>query len=240
MATAGAPGNITIYVSQMLPDMGGPSPALNSAWGDYVKSTYQVQTLSATCNRMSGDPAIQQRVVAAEQNAWQKRNMQVVQVNWQPGQKQNAAPNPNPYAAAGGGGKDAPPAGNQNAPAQDQGNQGPPPRASYCFSDQKKPTVYFSDAFDTADIQNPDDWVNAFIRMLVDKYKYKGSVTCNDYDTIFNAQEAIRDLKDTFNGKELIDTDWSYDPSQAPPPSNTPTPAPPPKKKSAAKPAPQN
>jgi hypothetical protein len=168
-------------------------------------------------------------------------------VNWTPGQNRNSDQNPNtnPYAAAAppanGGGKDAPPADNQNQqPAQDQG---PQPRASYCFSDQKKPTIYFSDAFDTADVQNPDDWVNAFIKMLVDKYKYKGTVTCNDTDTIFNAQGAIRDLKDTLNGKQFVDTDWTYEP---PAPgeavaANADTPAPPPaKKKATAKPAPQN
>jgi hypothetical protein len=190
---------------------------------------------------------MQQRVQDAYQRAAQRGSMQLVNVNWTPGQNRNSDQNPstNPSAAAAppanSGGKDAPPADNQNQqPAQDPG---PQPRASYCFSDQKKPTVYFSDAFDTADIQNPDDWVNAFIKMLVDKYKYKGTVTCNDTDTIFNGQGAIRDLKDTLNGKQFVDTDWTYEP---PAPgeaaaANTDTPAPPPaKKKATAKPAPQN
>jgi hypothetical protein len=253
IATSTDGGHVTMYLSQMIPSGGAsPSPQLNHAWSDFVKSAYNLQNVaSAVCRAMPADPAVQQRVMDAYQRAAQRGNMQLVNVNWTPGQNQNNAPNANtnPYAAAGGGGggngggKDAPPADNQNAPAQDQGNQGPPPRASYCFSDQKKPTVYFSDAFDTADIQNPDDWVNAFVKMLVDKYKYKGTVTCNDNDTIFNAQSAIRDLKDTMQGKQLIDTDWTYEPpapGEAPPADAAPAPAPPPKKKSAAKPAPQN
>jgi hypothetical protein len=249
MSTDG--GHATMFLSQLIPSGGAaPSAAMNSAWGDFVKAAYKVQNLSsAMCRPTPSDPAMQQRVQEAYQKAASRGSMQLVNVNWTPGQnnKQEQNPNTNPYAAVGGGdkggGKDAPPADNKDAaPAQDQG---PQPRASYCFSDQKKPTIYFSDAFDTADVQNPDDWVNAFIAMLVDKYKYKGSVNCNDTDTIFNAQNAIRDLKDTLNGKELVDTNWSYDPSQAPPPP--PAEAPPPKKKAPAKsttpkpaPAPQN
>jgi hypothetical protein len=255
MATSTDGGHVTMYLSQMFPSGGAAaSPALNQQWSDYVKGAYRLQNVaSAVCRVLPADPAMQQRVQDAYQRAAQGGRLQLVNVNWTPGQNQNQNSaqnsNTNPYAAVGGGdkgggngsnagGKDAPPADNQNQQAaQDQGNQGPQPRASYCFSDQKKPTVYFSDAFDTADIQNPDDWVNAFVRMLVDKYKYKGTVTCNDSDTIFNAQNAIRDLKDTMNGKQLVDTDWSYDPSQAPPPADTPPPAPP-KKKTTAKPAP--
>jgi hypothetical protein len=249
IATSTAGGHITMYLSQMIPSGGAaPSAAINKAWGDFVKAAYKLDTVtSAVCRQMSADPAIQQRVQDAYQRAAQRGNMQLVNVNWTPGQDHTSDQNQktNPYAAApppaNGAGKDAPPADNQNQqPAQDQG---PQPRASYCFSDPKKPTVYFSEAFDTADIQNPDDWVNAFIKMLVDKYKYKGAVTCNDTDTIFNAQGAIRDLKDTLNGKQLIDTDWTFEP---PAPgdaaaANTDTAAPPPaKKKAAAKPAPQN
>jgi hypothetical protein len=246
LATSTDGGHVTMYLSQMIPSGGAaPSAAINTAWGNFVKDAYKVQNLaSAVCRQMPSDPAMQQRVQDAYQRASQRGNMQLVNVNWTPGQnqKQDQNPNTNPYAAVGGGGdkgggKDAPPADNQQAaPAQDQG---PQPRASYCFSDEKKPTIYVSDAFDTADVQNPDDWVNAFIAMLVDKYKYKGSVNCNDTDTIFNAQGAIRDLKDTLNGKQLVDTDWTYEP---PPPgaANADAPAPPAKKKSTAKPAPQN
>jgi hypothetical protein len=246
LATSTDGGHVTMYLSQMIPSGGAsPSAAINKAWGDFVRDAYKVQNLaSAVCRQMPSDPAMQQRVQDAYQRASQRGNMQLVNVNWTPGQnqKQEQNPNTNPYAAAGGGGdkgggKDAPPADDKNAaPAQDQG---PQPRASYCFSDEKKPTIYVSDAFDTADVQNPDDWVNAFIAMLVDKYKYKGSVNCNDTDTIFNAQNAIRDLKDKWNGKQVVDTEWTYDPSQAPPPP--PAPSPTTKKKPAAKqPAPQN
>jgi hypothetical protein len=254
IATSTAGGHITMFLSQMIPSGGAaPSAALNTAWGDYVKATYKLDAVgSAVCRQMPSDPAMQQRVQDAYQRAASRGGMQLVNVNWSPGQKQNSnAQNPdtNPYATPEqkpDGGKDAPPADNQNAaPAQDQG---PQPRASYCFSDQKKPTIYFSDAFDTADVQNPDDWVNAFIKMLVDKYKYKGSVTCNDSDTIFNAQGAIRDLKDTMNGKQFVDTEWTYEappPGTAPPADDAAAPAPAPKKKTTAKstapkPAPQN
>ncbi len=256
LATSTDGGHVTMYLSQMIPSGGAaPSAAMNSAWGDFVRAAYKVQNLaSAVCRQMPSDPAMQQRVQNAYQRAASRGSMQLVNVNWTPGQKQNSGgdnPNTNPYATAEqkpAGGKDAPPpADNQNAaPAQDQG---PQPRASYCFSDQKKPTIYFSDAFDTADVQNPDDWVNAFIKMLVDKYKYKGSVNCNDTDTIFNGQNAIRDLKDTLSGKELIDTEWTYEappPGTAPAADDSPAPAPPPKKKAtsakstAPKPAPQN
>ena len=249
IATSTAGGHITMYLSQMIPSGGAaPSAAINKAWGDFVKAAYKLDTVtSAVCRQMPADPAMQQRVQDAYQRAAQRGSMQLVNVNWTPGQNQKSDQNPktNSDAAAAppaNGEKDAPPTDNQNQqPAQDQG---PQPRASYCFSDQKKPTVYFSEAFDTADIQNPDDWVNAFIKMLVDKYKYKGAVTCNDTDTIFNAQGAIRDLKDTLNGKQLIDTDWTYEPpapGDAAAAANTDTAAPPPaKKKAAAKPAPPN
>jgi hypothetical protein len=250
MAVSTDGGHATMFLSQLIPSGGAAaSPAMNSAWGDFVKAAYKVQNLtSAICRQTPSDPAMQQRMQDAYQKAASRGSMQLVNVNWTPGQnKKQDNPNTNPYAAVGGGGdkgggKDAPPADDKNAaPAQDQG---PQPRASYCFSDQKKPTIYVSDAFDTADVQNPDDWVNAFIAMLVDKYKYKGSVNCNDTDTIFNAQNAIRDLKDSLNGKEVVDTEWIYDPSQAPPPPAAPAPGPKkkaPAKSTAAKPAaPQN
>jgi hypothetical protein len=244
MATSTAGGHITMYLSQMIPSGGAaPSAAINKAWSDFVRASYKLDTVaSAVCRQMPADPATQQRVQDAYQRAAQRGSMQLINVNWTPGQNRNSDQNPNtnPYAAAAppanGSGKDAPPANNQNQqPAPDQG---PQPRSSYCFSDQKKPTIYFSDAFDTADVQNPDDWVNAFIKMLVEKYKYKGTVTCNDTDTIFNAQGAIRDLKDTLNGKQLIDTDWSYETPAPGDAATADTPAPPAKKKAAAKPTP--
>ena len=128
--------------------------------------------------------------------------------------------------------KDAPPADAQNAPPP--ADSGPQPRATYCYSDDKKPTIYFSDAFDTAELPNPKAWANAFTKLLADKYMYKGIVTCKNSDTIFNVQNAIRDQKDTLTGKQLTDTEWTYEPpapGEAPPPDETPAPPPPPKKK---------
>lgn len=242
IAESVAGGQVTMYVSQLIPSGGTkPSPAANSAWGDYVKSTYHLAAVStAICNQLPADPSIQQRVVSAEQNQWQKHNIQLVQVNWRPGQKPNSASNTNPYAAAGPPAGDAPKdgqaRGGQDAPVP-PADQGPPPRASYCYSDEKKPTIYFSDAFDTADLPDPHVWVNAFVKMLVAKHNYKGTVTCKDSDTIFNAQGAIRDYKDTLAGKQFVNTDWTYEapaPGDAGAASDADTPAPTPPKKNAA------
>jgi hypothetical protein len=250
MGATSAGGQVTMYVSQLIPSGGAsPSAALNAAWSDYLKATYHLDAVSsAACRPMSADPAIQQKVLAVEQKAWQRQNIQLVQVTWQPGQKQDAqqSPNNNPYAAAqapaDAGGKAPPPGDNQNAPTAPPQDQGPPPRASYCFSDEKKPTIYFSDAFDTADLPDPRRWVNAFVKMLVANYSYKGTVNCKDSDTIFNAQSAIRDQKDGLTGKQFVDTDWTYEPPAAgATAADDAAPAPAPKKKTAAaKPAPQN
>jgi len=230
MATAVVPGSnhATIYVTAMIPaDADGI--AMNNAWSAYVRAAYPQQNFSTTiCNPSSADPAIQQRVLATEQTAWQRSGIEVVMVNWRLGQQPgNNAPksNTNPYAAveppADAQKKDAPPPDQQNAPPADAG---PQPRASYCYSDDKKPTIYFSDAFDTADLPNPKAWQAAFVKMLADKYMYKGIVTCKDGDTIFNVQNTIRDQKDTLQSKQLIDTDWTYEPpppGQEPPPDDT-------------------
>ncbi len=223
MATSVGPGgqNVVIYVSQMISGDMSQRPTLTAAWGQYVQSTYQLASLASTlCNPFGTDPATQQRVLAAEQNAWQKRNMNIVQVNWVPGQKPKSADdsNTNPYAtaapdkAANAAPKDA---ASKDAPAADApapADAGPPPRATYCYSDEKKPTIYFSDAFDTADLPNPNVWVNGFAKFLAQKYTYKGAVSCKDSDTIFNAQGAIRDQKDTLQGKQTVDTEWTYEP----------------------------
>jgi hypothetical protein len=249
LATSTAGGHVTMYLSQMIPSGGAaPSAAINTAWGDFVKAAYKLDTLaSAVCRPMPADPAIQQRVQDAYQRAASRGSMQLVNVNWTPGQnrKPDQTSNTNPYATA------APPAAAapKDAPAGDTqiaappADSGPPPRATYCYSDDKKPTIYFSDAFDTADLPNPKAWVNAFTKLLVQKYMYKGIVTCKDSDTIFNAQNAIRDQKDTLTGKQFVDTDWTYEPpapgdAAAAADANTPAPAPA-KKKAAAKP-PQN
>jgi hypothetical protein len=251
IAASVAGGHVTMYVSQLIPSGGArPSAAINSAWGDYVKATYHLDAVSsAVCHPLPADPSMQQRVIATEQNAWQKNNIQLVQVNYAPGQKQNSSQNANtnPYTTA------APPAdapaGNAPAahtPASDAQNapppadQGPPPRASYCYSDDKKPTIYFSDAFDTAELPSAKAWSAAFGKMLAQKYMYKGIVTCKDSDTIFNAQGAIRDQKDALAAKQFIDTDWMYEspaPGDATASDADTSPPPPPKKKTAKPPA---
>ena len=241
IATAVVPGSshATIYVSGMIPGEQSQRVAMNNAWSAYVRGAYPQENFSTTvCNPGSADPSVQQRVLSTEQSAWQRAGMQVVIVNWTPGQNQNAKQNSNtnPYATA------APPAaGSKDAPAADAkddaknaappADAGPQPRTSYCYSDDKKPTIYFSDAFDTVDLPSPKAWSNAFLKFLVQKYSYKGTVTCKDSDTIFNAQSAIRDQKDALTGKEAVDTDWTYQPpapgdpaAAADAPADTPAP----------------
>ena len=221
IATSVEAGHATIYVSQMMPGDASQRAALTSAWSAYVHAAYPQQTISsAVCNPTSADPSIQQRVLSAEQNAWQKGGLQVVQVNWNPAQQGRRAPNPstNPYA-------DAPPAKDSKgeAPADktkdndaDAAPTGPPPRASYCYSDDKKPTVYFSDPFDTQGLPSASIWQKAFSAMLAQKYSYKGIVTCKDKATIVDVQSVILEQKDGLQGKQLIDTDWSYEPPATP------------------------
>src|SRR5271154_5614505 len=103
MATSVGPGgaNVVIYVSQMIPGDASQRATLTDAWSTFVKASYQLGSVaSSLCNPLSADPAIQQRVLEAEQNAWQKKGLNVVQVNWAPGQNNNSASNPNtnPYA----------------------------------------------------------------------------------------------------------------------------------------------
>jgi len=235
MATSVAAGSqLTIYVSQLNPGDMSRRATLTGAWGAYVKANYQLETVaSSLCNPLGSDPATQQRVVAAEQNAWQKKGLNVVQVNWMPGQKQNSAPNPstNPYATAqppaDAAPKDAPAADAQAAPPP--ADAGPPPRASYCYSDDKKPTVYFSDAFDTVDLPSSTAWSTAFNKFLAQKYAYKGIVTCKDGDTVFNVQSTIRDQKDALQGKQAVDTDWTYEPPAPGDPAAADATPPPPK-----------
>jgi len=248
IATYVAPGSrtATIYVSQVVPTH-GQAAALNGAWGMFVQSTYHLEKLAqATCNAFGADPAQQQRVLAAEQNAWAKNNLQVVQVNWTMGQPARSNSRTNPYASAappGDAPKDAPPkdapgnnangndAGGKDAPPKDAGaadaapppDQDPRPRASYCYSDDTKPTVYFSDPFDTADLPSSKAWSSAFSKFLTQKYMYKGAVTCKDQPTISKVMSAVLDQKDTLQGKQTVDTDWTYQPpapGEAPPPED--------------------
>lgn len=221
IATAVVPGSshATIYVSGMVPGDQSQRVAMSNAWSAYVRGAYPQENFSTTlCNPGTADPANQQRVIAAEQNAWQRAGMQVVFVNWQPGQQPgNNAPkaDTNPYATTeppkdAAPKKDAPPADAQNAPPP--ADPGPQPRTSYCYSDEKKPTIYFSDAFDTVDLPNPNAWANGFAKFLTQKYSYKGTVTCKDGDTVFNVQSTIRDQKDALQGKQAVDTEWTYEP----------------------------
>jgi hypothetical protein len=223
MATASDGGHITIYISSMIPGAPAQKIPLTNAWSAYVRQAYPQANFSTTiCNPGSADPAIQQRVIATEQAAWQKSGMQVVQVNWNgSAQGGSRAPNrnTNPYA-------DASPAKDDKggAPADKSGDadaappapSGPPPRESYCYSDEKKPTIYFSDPFDTQGLPSATAWQKAFVAMLAQKYSYKGIVTCKDKGTFVDAQSAILEQKDGLQGKQLIDTDWSYEPPAAP------------------------
>ncbi|MDR3720220.1 MAG: hypothetical protein P4L00_01360 [Candidatus Acidoferrales bacterium] len=234
IATSVVPGTrqVTIYVSHLMPGDMSQRATLTGAWGAFIKAAYRLDTVaSSVCQPLGTDPATQQRVLAAEQNGWQKGGMNVVQVNWSPGQSGNSAPraNTNPYATAqppaGPAPKDAPPADAQAAPPP--ADPGPQPRTSYCYSDDKKPTVYFSDAFDTADSPSSTAWSTAFAKFLTQKYAYKGTVTCKNGDTIFNVQSTIRDQKDALQGKQTVDTDWTYEPPAPgdPAPANAAAPA---------------
>ncbi|HXX46132.1 MAG TPA: hypothetical protein VEJ38_15485 [Candidatus Acidoferrales bacterium] len=221
IATSAEAGHATIYITAMIPGDASQRASLTSAWSAYVHAAYPQQTIqTAVCNPGSADPAIQQRVIATEMNAWQRSGMQVVQVNWQPGQAPRNGPNPktNPYSAA-----EPTKDSKGDAPADKPKDEdaaaapsGPPPRASYCYSDDKKPTVYFSDPFDTQGLPSASAWQKAFAAMLAQKYSYKGIVTCKDKATIVDVQSVILEQKDALQGKQVVDTNWSYEPPAAP------------------------
>jgi len=224
MATASDGGHITIFISSMIPGPASQKIPLTNAWSAYVRQAYPQANFSTTiCNPGSADPAIQQRVIATEQAAWQRSGMQVVQVNWNgSAQGGGRAPNrnTNPYADASpakDAKSDAPADKSGDADAAPPASSGPPPRESYCYSDEKKPTIYFSDPFDTQGLPSATAWQKAFVAMLAQKYSYKGIVTCKDKGTFVDAQSAILEQKDGLQGKELIDTDWSYEPPPAAP-----------------------
>lgn len=202
----------TIYVSQVFPMEIGQRMAISGAWATYIKATYHLQTISSTaCQPLGMNSTMQERVLAAEETSWKNQGWEVVQVNWRPGQSHaasasaaslySAAPNPpgigEPHSPSG-------------QPAVASGAAGP--SASYCYSDDRKPTIYFSDAFDTAGLPSSAAWSTAFTKMLAQKYAYKGTVTCKTVTTIVSAQSAMRDQRDALQGKQLIDTDWTYEP----------------------------
>ena len=218
IATSVTPGasQITIYVSQIIPVQGVRPASLSGAWGTYVKAQYHLDTISsAICQPFSSNPAIQERVLAAEENAWGKQGMNVVHVVWRPGQaaSSNSGSGTSMYgtAAGPGGAAAAPP-----PPSAPPEPSGPEPRASYCYSDTAKPTIYFSDPFDTAGLPSDKAWSAAFSKMLAQKYSYKGTVTCKNTATIVSAQSAMLEQRDKLQDKQIVDTDWSYEPPPAP------------------------
>jgi hypothetical protein len=236
IATSTTPGasHITIYVSQLLPMEMSQRAAISGAWGTYIKANYRLETVStAVCQPFTMNPTYQEQALAAEETAWKRQGWDVVHVVWKPGQSAGSssgsgtsmygtAPSPAGAAAA-----IAPPSTAAPAPT------GPEPRASYCFSDVSKPTIYFSDPFDTAGLRSATAWQTAFTKMLAQKYAYKGTVTCKNTSTIVSAQSMILEQRDKMQDKQFVDTDWTYEPpapgdtapASEPAPSATPAPA---------------
>ena len=214
IATSVVPGaaHVTIYISQVFPMEIGQHGAISGAWATYIKSTYHLQTISSTvCQALGVNPTMQERVLASEETSWKNRGWEVVHVNWRPGQT-GASPSSaaSLYSAA----PSPPGIGEPHAPsAQPAAASGASePSASYCYSDDRKPTIYFSDAFDTAGLPSSAAWSTAFTKMLTQKYAYKGMVTCKTVTTIVSAQSAMRDQRDALQGKQFVDTDWTYEP----------------------------
>ena len=48
--------------------------------------------------------------------------------------------------------------------------------------------------------------------MLAQKYAYKGTVTCKNTSTIVSAQSAILEQRDKLQDKQIVETDWTYEP----------------------------
>jgi hypothetical protein len=213
IATYVAPGasHITIYVSQIFPMEMNQRVTLSGAWATYIKTNYHLQTISSmSCQPLSSNAVMQEKILAAEETSWKNQGWDVVRVTWPPGQTAAPASAASLYSAAPGPGAEAPPPAPSTAPSAT--TQGPEPSASYCFSDDRKSTIYFSDAFDTAGLPSSSAWSNAFSKLLARKYGYKGTVTCKTVTTIVSAQSAMRDQRDALQGKQLVDTDWSYEP----------------------------
>ncbi len=214
IATSIAPGatHTTIYVSQVFPMEISQHAAINGAWATYIKATYHLTTISITrCDQLGVNPTMQERILTAEETSWKNQGWEVVHVNWRPGQA-GAAPTPaaSLYSAT----PSPPGIGEPHAPsAQPAAASGAgEPSASYCYSDDRKPTIYFSDAFDTAGLPSSAAWSTAFTKMLAQKYAYKGTVTCKTVTTIVSAQSAMLEQRDALQGKQFVDTDWTYEP----------------------------
>ncbi len=204
-------GHITIYVSQVFPMEISQHMAINGAWATYVKATYHLSNVSTMrCEQFGVNATMQERALAAEETSWKNQGWEVVRVNWKPGQAGDTSTAASLYSAA----PNPPGIGEPHTPsAQPAAASGAAePSASYCYSDDRKPTIYFSDAFDTAGLPSSAAWSTAFTKMLAQKYAYKGTVTCKTVSTIVSAQSAMRDQRDALQGKQFIDTDWTYEP----------------------------
>lgn len=213
-ATSATPGasHITIYVSQLIPMELSEHTALAGAWATYIKATYHTATISSTsCQPFGMNSTMQEQALAAEETAWQRQGWQVVHVTWRPGQPSSSSAASIYSAAPGpGGAATPPPAPTAEAPVTPSG---PEPRASYCFSDERKPTIYLSDPFDTAGLPSSAAWSTAFTKFLAQKYAYKGTVTCKNAATIVAVQSLVLDQRnDAWQSKQIIDTDWTYQP----------------------------
>lgn len=223
MATAvaqAAPGttpHVTMYVSQLIPMDASQHQALNGAWAKYVKETYHLESTSGMhCTPFAASAAMQEQVMAAQESAWARQGWQVVHVNWRPGQAGSSSGSAASIYGAAGAAPPAAPAAAETAGSHKE----PEPRASYCYSDDRKPTVYFSDAFDTAGLPSSKAWSTAFSKMLAEKYNYKGTVTCKDSGTILSVNHLMLEQKDKLQGKQIVETNWTFDPSSVPAPKN--------------------
>jgi hypothetical protein len=214
IATSVTPGasHITIYVSQLIPMELSEHTALAGAWATYIKATYHTATISSTsCQPFGMNSTIQEQALTAEENAWKRQGWDVVHVTWRPGQSASSSTSmysagPAPAGAA------APPPEPAAAPPP-AATTGPEPRASYCFSDDRKPTIYLSDPFDTAGLPSSAAWSTAFTKFLAQKYGYKGTVACKNAATIVAVQSLVLDQRNgAWQNKQIIDTDWTYEP----------------------------
>jgi hypothetical protein len=204
-------GHTTIYVSQVFPMAIHERMAVDGAWATYIKTTYHLTTISTMrCEQFGVSPTMQERFLAAEETSWKNQGWEVVRVNWKPGQAGDTSSAASLYSAA----PNPPGIGEPHTPsAQPAVASGAgEPSASYCYSDDRKPTIYFSDAFDTAGLPSSAEWSTAFRNLLAQKYGYKGAVTCKTVSTIVSAQSAMRDQRDALQGKQFVDTDWTYEP----------------------------
>jgi hypothetical protein len=231
IATSVAPGasHVTIYVSQLIPMERSQRVALSGAWGTYIKTTYHLEnTSSSVCQPFTMNPTYQEQALAAEETAWKRQGWDVVHLAWKPGEAASSSSGTSMYGTVPGpAGAAAAPSPSTPAPAP----QGPEPRASYCYSDAAKPTIYFSDPFDTADLPSSTAWSTAFTKFLGQKYAYKGTVTCKSTSTILSAQGMILEQRDKLQDKQIVETDWTYEPpapgdAAAAPAASTTAPAP--------------